>query len=341
MPHPAVRELFERMLHSFVPENAFDFHAHFYVGGETTSGTQGLAETRLGIKEYRRLMSAWMGDRAPSDGLFFPYPSSEMNVDLANDYALNEVNGAPHSRGLLLVAPGDDESVVTARIDQAGGMLAGFKVYHLFANQLNTMDAPVEAFLPELCWELADNRGLQIMLHLVRARALADPHNQRYIREHCRRYSNARLILAHAGRGFCSVHTLEGLPSIRGLGNVYFDTSAVCEPTAMLAVLQQFGPERLLFGADFPVCNFSGRCSSWGDSFRWLDESLSASIGEDCANPTIVGLESLLAVMQACRLAHLSDADVERIFRTNAEQILRLNEQPTIARPLGTAGRYN
>ena len=58
--------------------------------------------------------------------------------------------------------------------------------------------------------------GLLIMLHMVLDRAIADERNQQYIREHCVRYPNARLVLAHAARGFCGAHTVEGGPFAPG-----------------------------------------------------------------------------------------------------------------------------
>src|SRR5690606_37474511 len=128
-----------------------------------------------------------------------------------------------------------------------------------FAEREDTFHASSEEFIPEWAWQLADQRGLVIMLHMVLPKALAEPPNQTYIREHCLRYPNAKLILAHAARGFCGRHTVDGIDSIRGLDNIYFDTSAVCEPQAFEAILEAFGPTRLFFGADFCVTEMRSR----------------------------------------------------------------------------------
>ncbi len=188
--------------------------------------------------------------------------------------------------------------------------------------QPNTFEAPTEAFLPDWAWELADRRGLAIMLHIVRAGALADPINQAYIRQHCLRYPNARLILAHAARGFCGAHTVAGIASLRGLDNIYFDTSAVCEAAPLEAILREFGPRRLLFGTDFPVSEMPGRCVSIGDGFTWLFEDNVAWDKSAFAQPVLVGVESLLALKQACRTLRLHDTDIEHIFGHNARQLL-------------------
>jgi len=50
-----------------------------------------------------------------------------------------------------------------------------------------------------------------------------------------------RLILAHAGRGFNPHHTILGIDSLRGLQNVWFDTSAVTDSGAVEAIINAFG----------------------------------------------------------------------------------------------------
>ena len=71
----ADRQLFERELASFVPPEVFDAHAHLYRIEdvvEPSDGTQASdTETDVGHAEYLRLTQGWMGERAPSDGVFF------------------------------------------------------------------------------------------------------------------------------------------------------------------------------------------------------------------------------------------------------------------------------
>ncbi|MDC0937009.1 aminotransferase class III-fold pyridoxal phosphate-dependent enzyme, partial [Pirellulales bacterium] len=94
----------------------------------------------------------------------------------------------------------------------------------------------------------------------------------------------------------------------------------------MLAVLRAFGPRRLLFGSDYPVSNLIGRSSSLGDGFAWFYEHNVDWEDAEIGRRTIVGMESLLALRQACQLANLTDGDVECIFRENASRELGLNE---------------
>lgn len=308
-------EPWQRHLADFVPKEAFDAHAHLWQRADLGDPTPSLAATgpeQVGLSVYRERMALWMPERVPTGGLFFPFPTRRLNLDSANQFLAEALREEASCRGLRVLSPREDPAGVEADVLRVG--FAGFKVYHLFADRTDSFLAETGEFLPEWAWELAEAHGLAIMLHLVLPKALAEPRNQEYLRTHCRRYPRAKLILAHAGRGFCGRHTVAGVASLRGLDNLYFDTSAVCEPAAFEAILQHFGPTRLLYGSDFCVSEMRSRCVNLGDGFLWLDE-----IGADyrrarSGQPTLLGIESLLALKQACHTLRLDASDVEEIF---------------------------
>lgn len=318
------RRLFDEHLRSFVPPGGFDAHAHLtchkLLGREPTAIERGLpAVTDFGA--YQRMLEAWMGDRRPAGGLFFHLPAPHVQRDAANRFVAEQVCGRRDARGLMLVSP-DDQPEDAERVIEADGF-HGFKVYHLFAKRADTFNASLPEYLPEWTWRLAHERGLVIMLHLVRREALADEDNARQIRRYCLEHPNARLVLAHAARGFHGGHTLRGIDHLRGLDNVFFDTSAVCEPVAFQAILRTFGPSRLLFGTDFFISEARGRCVSVADGFLWLyRHTLNWTEHSAFASPTFVGIEALLALKQACSLERLTDSDIEHIFCRNAREML-------------------
>lgn len=318
-------DLWDRFLKDFVPSESFDAHAHLWRNVDLGKPTPALAAAGPEVvtrSVYDERLSLWMPDRCPTGGLFFPFPTRQLDVAGANRHLADEVKDDPNSLGLMIVTPQQSPEDVDQQVERDG--FVGFKVYHLFASRENTFLAPTEEFIPEWAWEIANQRGLSIMLHMVLPRALAEPENQRYIREHCIRYPNAKLILAHAARGFCGKHTVEGIDSIRGLDNVYFDTSAVCEPSAFEAILKVFGPGRLFFGADFCVTEMRSRCVDLADDFLWLDEIRADFSRARCAKPTLLGLESLLALRQACENQNLDATDIEEIFCNGARRMLGL-----------------
>lgn len=318
-------DLWDRFLKDFVPPDSFDAHAHLWRTADLGTPTPALAAAGPDVVTravYDERLSMWMPDRCPTGGLFFPFPTRVLDVDAANRHLADEMKNDPHSRGLMIATPRQDPAAVERQILEDG--FVGFKVYHLFAERADTLFAPTGEFIPEWAWELCERHGLLIMLHMVLPRALAEPENQRYIRDHCIRYPNAKLILAHAARGFCGKHTVEGIDSLRGLDNVYFDTSAVCEPEAFEAILRVFGPTRLLFGADFCVTEMRSRCVDLADGFLWLDEIRADFSRSRFARPTLLGLESLLALRQACLNQHLTQPDLDEIFCLGARRMLGL-----------------
>lgn len=326
--YPAVRQhdldLYQRELAGFVPPNTFDVHAHLYTVRGLNLGVEMSdqdAAAKQGIDSYGRSMSSWMGNDRPRDGLFFAAPvSDKVDVSAENRFVAEEVASHEGSRGLLVIRPTDEPAAVESEL--LAKRFSGFKPYHLFADGADTYQAAIGQFLPDWAWELANRHGSAIMLHLVRRRALSDPANQGVVREHCLRYPRAKLILAHAARGFCAQHTIDGIEALRGLENVYFDSSAICEPGALEAILRVFGPSRLMFGTDWPICGVRGRCVSVGDGFFWMYEHTADFQSAQFCSPTFVGIESLLALRQAVRTCGLTDDDVELIFCRAARQLL-------------------
>jgi glutamate-1-semialdehyde 2,1-aminomutase len=215
------------------------------------------------------------------------------------------------------VGPQDDPEWVRSEVRRLG--LHGLKCYHVNAPVPRTWDADIPDYLPERLVKVADEEGWVITLHMVKSRAVADPGNIRWIRRYCETYPNMKLILAHSARGFQPAHNLEGLPKLTGLDNLYFDTSANCEPIAHEAIIRIIGHKKLMYGSDFTVSHLRGRSVGAADSFLWLYEE-SPVWGEKHTQikPVLIGLEHLRSLKWACWSARLSDKEVEDIFWNNA-----------------------
>jgi len=139
-PRPPDRELFDRLLRDFVPDHPFDFHAHLYRGGDLPESFAGAsAPCKVGLSCYRRQMTAWMGDRAPSDGMFFGLPERGVDIASANEFCLAETAEASQSRALLMIGPEDDPAAVESLVAANSPLVAGFKVYHVFADRTDTI----------------------------------------------------------------------------------------------------------------------------------------------------------------------------------------------------------
>jgi len=320
------RELFDRDLKSFVPPTLFDAHAHWYRAEDFQPDSMP-ALVRSGPQTAgAAAFDASMAQLVPGrqiEGLFFPFPHLELNVATANQFLAEELKGRSGSRGQMVVTPSDDPEQIRDTVRRH--KFVGLKCYHVYSPHKPTFDARIETYLPERQMHMAHQECLSITLHMVRERALADAANQAMIRHYAEHYPNARLILAHAARGFNPYHTIEGIHSLRGLRNVWVDTSAVTDAGAIEAIVRTLGHDRVLYGSDFPVSQMRGRCVAIGDSFLWLNsENTQLTAAYAKLEFALVGHESLRTLKIAAMSLGLSDTQVEDIFGRNARKLYGL-----------------
>lgn len=327
-PTEADLTIFRRELGGFVPDRIFDAHAHLWARGHAPPGSgpvfENAAQEVVGLAEYRSLMAGLAPGRQIVGGLFIPGAVAAQGADLTaeNELVAHQTAGQDGCRSALLISPEMDGEAVRAEVHRLRP--AALKCYHLRSAARPTWDAEIPAYLPEAHVQIAHEERLCIVLHMVRPRALADASNQFWIRRYCERYPNMQLILAHAGRGFNPHHTAEGIPALRDLRNLWCDMSAVTEVGACEAIIEALGPDRLLYGSDFPVSHLRGRCVAVGDGFVWLyEETLDWQTASfQPLQPILVGLESLRTLKQAVWRCRLSDRQVEDIFYHNAKRLL-------------------
>ena len=183
--------------------------------------------------------------------------------------------------------------------------------------------ADIAEYLPEVAWEIANERGLVITLHMVKELSLADPVNLAYIKEKTAQYPNARLILAHCARGFASWTTIETVRQLKGIPNIYYDMAAISEPATMFEVIRQAGVDKVMWGSDYCIDRVRGRAFSCGQTFAWLYEY---DLPESVHMPmSLVCLESLFAFYQASLMLDLTKAEIQDIFYNNAIRLLGLD----------------
>jgi predicted TIM-barrel fold metal-dependent hydrolase len=321
--------LFRRELDSFVPGVIFDAHAHLWskthlppTGWDTF---RNMEEDVLDLAAYRRRMAELMPGRVIAGGLLLP---GAVGATGEQARALNEFIGREASleagwRGSMLVGPQMSPDYVRQEVRRL--RLSGLKCYHVQSGKAVTWDADIPEYLPEAQVKVAHEEGLCITLHMVKARAVADPSNQRWIRHYCEKYPNMQLILAHAARGFNPNHTIEGLAALRGLPNLWCDMAAVTDVGACEAIIEILGHDHLFYGSDFPVSHLRGRCVAIGDSFIWLYEDTLNwdTISFQPLQPVFVGLESLRVLKQAAWHQRLSAGQVEDLFSNNVRRLLQ------------------
>ncbi len=320
---PEDRDFFERELASFVPDRVFDAHAHVWAHRNMHPGRRIASLPKDGnFSEFSRMLQALHPGRACAANIFHRICPPE-HFEHANSWTSRQVQCDPRYRGLFLTSPDADPEWLRREVRRLG--LAGLKCYHLYAKVTPTWEAQIPDYLPESQVQVAHQEGWAIMLHMVRSRACADAGNLQWIRHYCTTYPNMKLILAHSARGFQPAHNLEGLPHLKGLKNLYFDTSANCDPMAHQAIIRLIGHQRLMYGTDIPVSHLRGRSVAAADTFFWVYED-SPVWGEKHLKikPVLIGLEHLRSLKWACWSERLTDPQVEDIFWNNAAELFEI-----------------
>ncbi len=312
---PEDREFYQRELATFVPDKVYDAHTHLWHRDHRVVPD---VPDIVGMPEFRTLIDQLHPGRRVS-ALFIPIAFDEKS-QLSNEWIAKNTAMDPTYRGLFFIKPGDDPEWVRQEVRRL--KLHGLKCYHLCSATRPTWESDIPGFLPEELVKVAHEEGWVITLHMVKSRGVADPANIHWIRRYCEKYPNMKLILAHSARGFQPAHNLEGLPKLTGLDNLYFDTSANCEPIAHQAIIRIIGHKKLMYGSDIPVSHMRGRSLSAGDSFLWLYRE-SPVWGEKHmrVKPVLIGLEHLRSVKWACWSERLNDNAVQDIFWNNAAQL--------------------
>ena len=309
-----------------LPDRVFDAHAHLYRRADFHSRSTfvGDGPEEAGLDTWRQRVGRQVGPGRLCGALCVAMPGTDERLPAINEYVAAQVSRQEAFRAAVMVSPNSSRQELESLLELHPNIRA-FKCYHTLVARKGTFQARIEEYLPEWAWEIAQARGMAILLHMVRDRALADPENQRSIRRQCERYPDAKLILAHAARGFHAPNTVAGIGALAGLQNVWFDTSAVCEAAPILAILDVFGPRRVMWGSDFPVSEQRGRCVTLGTGFVWVTTDQvawneKAFFGE----PVLVGLESIRALLAACDEMRLAEEDLADVFCENARRLLGL-----------------
>ncbi|MEI6166921.1 MAG: amidohydrolase family protein [bacterium] len=308
-----------------LPAMIFDVHAHLYSKDTLSIAPNNVFATgpdEVTPAVWRECLGRQVGCDRVSGALFIPVPMvARERITAVNAWVMQAAAEATGSKALALVTP--DMKVAEVETLLRHGHFAGFKPYHTYSVTHPTFDALPGDYIPEWVWSLAHERGLVITLHLVRAGAMADVGNLRYLRDHCARFPGARLILAHCGRSFHAPNAAAGIAGLCDLPNVWFDTSAVCEAEPFRVLLESCGPRRLLWGSDFPISEQRGRCVTVGDGFVWVTPDALKLVQPIC-RLWPVGLESLRAFQTAARVFGLDAFDLQDVFADNAMRLLGL-----------------
>jgi len=325
------RRIWAEELEGFVPRRIFDAHAHLY-----------LAEHELRRDGDPPSPASWInrpcerGDRAVLDAccevllpgrevsyLGFAWVFRRPDWDAANAFVAREMAADPRSAALMILPGSATGRDVAEAVDGHG--FVGLKPYRYWSTTGDDIACRITEMISESALEVADERGLIVLLHVSKRRAIADEENISDFLRLTKKYSRVRWILPHLGRSQVSWPLERVVDRLKDLPNVWYDFSGVCDSDVISVALQNLPLDRIMYGSDnLPFGLLRGTYVGFGFAWAYLDEPAIAHL--DLAHcdgrPTFVLYESLRAARRAMTRHALSTEQIEDVFCNNAMELL-------------------
>jgi hypothetical protein len=162
------------------------------------------------------------------------------------------------------------------------------------------------------------------MMHLAKRDAIADPDNVDDLLRLGEAYPNARWILAHCARSYSAWAIEAAARRLRGLPNVWYDTSSVCESDALDALYTGVGAERVMYGSDdIPVGVLRGKYIAFGRAWAFLSESNHSFNLSHCdGRMTFTRYEQLRAMRRAALRLGMTEGQRAALFHDTARSVI-------------------
>lgn len=319
------KKVYNEELKDFLPKNMVDIHVHLWEPDSTVK--------RKGPVRWPSIVAPDLTyeDMVQSFSQMFPDQNvkavimtiSTADLESQNKYVLQKAkeNNLP---ALYFTTHETTKDEIRKAI--ADGF-CGIKPYlskcppYIPANEVRIFD-----FLPKEHLEVCNELGAVVMLHIPRAKRLADPVNLAQLKEINDNYPNAKVIVAHIGRAYCDEDFGDGFEVLSQCKNLYVDFTANTHTKAMVNAIKAVGVKRLMFGSDMPITKMrmyriteNGTYINMVPRGMYGDVSYDPNMREtDQEDITTFMYEELLAFKRCAEELNLSKQDVEDILCNNA-----------------------
>lgn len=322
-------DFYRERIAPFLPPRALDFHAHVWTADQWIDKASGQPGADYMVTERNYTAADLIEDARRMfpdrdySAVVFGQPTPSADTGLTNDYAA-ECGRVGGLYPLLVTGRGlmDPAQLKTTIVER------GFFGYKVYLNWLGDDygSVRVEDMIGPDEMRIADELGLIVLLHVPGAGRLADPTTGEAVRAYAMEYPRAKIVLAHCGRCYLPYQIADAVEHIRGLDNVYLDTAMVMDPMVLRIVLDEIGPERVLFATDLPVAAMRGRrvhvLDHWVDL---VDEGYPESryrVPTPGAETTYMAREIAAAVVKAAQSAGLTEQTIHKVFFDNGMNLL-------------------
>jgi glutamate-1-semialdehyde 2,1-aminomutase len=324
------RRIWREELDEFVPPRVYDAHTHlyrwaFYANPQKQESAYAFVGRDYAEADWQLAdacdAALFPGRRVHRLSFGFPF-ATHVDFEASNAFVAEQVAHDPLSAGLMLVHPSMTSDNVQRDLDRFG--LLGFKPYRFYAASGDAVNCRLTEFMPEHLIQVADQRGLMIMMHLSKLDAIADPENLADLQDLSQRYPGVRWILAHCARSYSCWAIEKAAPVLRRLPQVWYDTSSVCESDAFDALYSAVGVERVMYGSDdIPVGVMRGKYIAFGYAWAYLSPANQSLNLDHCdGRMTFTRYEQLRAMRRAALRLKLTREQNQALFFDTAMKLV-------------------
>lgn len=322
--------VYREELKNFLPEKIFDFHVHIWKEHHLVKGFSPVRMKMmpsLGISNYavedakKSMEKLYPGKDCGM--LVFGNPVREISIDMMNDY-INSVVDEEKVFGLLIPTIGDSATEIEEKFFK--GRFLGLKPYPDFVTSKNSRDADILDFATKEQFEVANEYGLIIVLHISKEGRLEDRQNISDIQTCCEKYSNVKLVLAHAGRSYCIDNIEKPIDEIKDIPNLYYDLTMINSAQVIEVLLARVSPKKIIYGTDLPLAELRGRNVCINKNHYFVTKNkypwAISSTQEIEIKATFFAYECIRAVKRAVGRLGLGNETVKDIFYNNAISLI-------------------
>lgn len=323
---------FMDQLDDFLPDTVCDFHLHVNLAEHTPEPDEEKKRTNWPSAVPRHFPAEHMLDVQhklfPSRNistLAFALPNPENNLQALNQYMSEKAHDLDEMNALYVARPYQSPGMLE-KIIREGGFL-GLKPYMGLASHISDVNAvKIDDYLPPAHQQLAHDMGLIVILHIPGLERLRDPQTVADIKRIRATYPNMKLVIAHIGRAYTMSFAEPGLEMLNDV-DVYYDFSANMNEDVIALALQKVGPERLIYGSDFPILLMRGVREYAGDQYvNFTSEPYAWNTNrkspEEEARYTYYIYEQLAAFKRAAEKVGLGPDDVAKVMYGNAHELI-------------------
>ncbi len=335
------KQFYEENLKDFLPNTFIDCHTHiwldkFETGVDTVK--RGCAWPRMvapdnSVEDLNETNALLFPDKKVVSVLY-AMPRITMDVKKNNDYVIESANKY-NFPALYLSHPSQSAEEVEQAV-LSNPCFKGLKVYLQYAPKYIPNDEiRIYDFLPHEHLALADKHGWVVQLHIARPKRLADPVNYHQILEIEQKYPNIKFIIAHLGRAYANEDLGDALDFLKSSEKTIWDFTANTNSYVMEKVLEQFGPDRFIYGTDFPIFRMKARRTV--ENGFYINEIPKGSLGDvstdshmreidypEAEKITFFIYEEIMSCKSACEKLGLGKDEVNKIFYENSAKLFEI-----------------